>query len=263
MAIVFEDAWVADNNISEYDLIEMDREDLEQEISIASEEAIIRQEAYDFMSILVDFEIDNSEESELDDELYNELEMKVGVTSVNPFISIPEFNKTQNMNEKLDFVHVILGNKTPMSMFHINKFKVDNVTFTSLAQYMSYMKAIMFDDFDSANNILNAKTPLEAKRISWSVKNFDQDTWEETRADILYRGCRARFTQDLEARICLLETRNKRIVLTNIATYTCDKIWGVGLFWSPENQIDIRKGNYDGLNLLGKALERVRSELSD
>ena len=70
-------------------------------------------------------------------------------------------------------------------------------------------------------------------------------------------GLWLKFSQNPKLKTCLLKTGSKHIAEASV----WDKIWGIGLSVS-----DPRTANADqwcGLNLLGKALMRVRMELQD
>ena len=128
-------------------------------------------------------------------------------------------------------------------------------TYTSSEQYMMYQKAILFNDTENAQKIMNAKTPKEAKSLGRKVKNFDKSIWDENACKIVYDGCLLKFTQNVELGQFILSTDNKLIV--EASPY--DQIWGIGL--SAANAKKIPQNEWPGTNWLGKCLMNVRNSL--
>lgn len=130
--------------------------------------------------------------------------------------------------------------------------------FTSSEQYFMWLKATYFDDYETADKILEAKTPKEAKALGRKVKEFEEEEWAKIREDAMYNAVYAKFSQNENLKAFLLadEFKGKKFVEGS----PFDTIWGVGLDWR-----DTRIGdeeNWLGLNLLGTVLENVREELS-
>ena len=87
------------------------------------------------------------------------------------------------------------------------------------------------------------------------VKGFDGPVWEAHRTEIVVRGNLAKFQQHADLHAYLMGTGEQ--VLVEASPY--DKIWGIGL--SADDAGASRPEKWKGLNLLGFALMRVRSEL--
>lgn len=86
--------------------------------------------------------------------------------------------------------------------------------------------------------------PSEAKQLGRRV-NLRSD-WENVKYDIMYRICKAKFTQNHDLGVKLIETKNAELVEGNDWN---DTIWGVC--------------NGVGENHLGKILMRIRREMQE
>lgn len=141
------------------------------------------------------------------------------------------------------------------SQWWSQSFIVNGIKYPTAEHYMMAEKARLFNDNDAEKKILEAKSPAEAKKIGRQVMNFNQTIWEEKRFDIVVKGNYAKFSQNLELRKFLLNTKNRVLVEAS----PVDKIWGIGLDKSSEfASIPVK---WKGLNLLGFALMKVRDLL--
>ena len=61
-----------------------------------------------------------------------------------------------------------------LSNWYLSKFIVDDITYSSMEQYMMYQKAILFKDEFTAKKILESKEPREQKKLGRLIKNFDE-----------------------------------------------------------------------------------------
>ena len=135
---------------------------------------------------------------------------------------------------------------------------IDEITFISSEQYFMWLKAMWFDDEETAEKILQAKTPARAKRLGRQVKGFDDEEWTgKPREAAMWNAVLAKFSQneDLKDIITAEEFNGKQFVEGS----PYDKIWGVGIMWDDPKIADEK--NWDGLNLLGKTLDNVRMQL--
>ena len=92
--------------------------------------------------------------------------------------------------------------------------------------------------------IVNAKTPREARDLGQKIKM--RPDWDEIKDNIMYECVMAKFLQNKELLIELLNTNPHELVEDS----PVDSYWGCGL-----------DGN--GKNMLGKILMRVRQELTE
>jgi len=120
---------------------------------------------------------------------------------------------------------------------------------------MMYRKALLFGDTHYAQQILDATTPLQAKRLGRQVGNFDPQVWNQHKTNIVYENNYAKFTQNPHLLTQLLATGNKTLVEASPR----DTIWGVGMGVTNPKIYDRR--NWRGKNLLGNILTRLRNEL--
>ncbi|KAG8894093.1 hypothetical protein FRB99_001524, partial [Tulasnella sp. 403] len=119
--------------------------------------------------------------------------------------------------------------------------------------FMMYHKAILFEDYGIAGEILGCSDPHEVKKLGRQVENFDHETWEMMAFNIALEGNKAKFRSSAECRRQLLETGDK--LLVEASPY--DNIWGIG--FSAEDAL-ARKSEW-GMNMLGQVLVTVREML--
>ncbi len=131
-------------------------------------------------------------------------------------------------------------------------FIVDKIKFNTAEHWMMAQKALLFDDKENYNKIIIAKSPAEAKALGRQVRNFDEQTWNNKRFDIVVRGNLEKFTQQKDLKEFLLNTKERVLVEAS----PVDRIWGMGLTADSEKAENPKQWN--GLNLLGFALMEAR-----
>jgi ribA/ribD-fused uncharacterized protein len=136
-------------------------------------------------------------------------------------------------------------------------FTADGRTFATAEHYMMWRKAMLFNDHETAEQILSAPHPHRAKALGRQVHGFDQRIWEQHRYDIVVAGSMAKFGQHNDLRAFLLVT-GERVLVEASPT---DRIWGIGLAANDERAVD--PAAWRGLNLLGFALMRARAMFRD
>ncbi|MDO4895796.1 MAG: NADAR family protein [Moraxella sp.] len=141
------------------------------------------------------------------------------------------------------------------SQWYDSPFVVDDVTYPTAEHYMMAQKALLFNDMEIFNEIIQSKHPKQAKDLGRKVKNFDENIWNEKRFEIVVQGNIAKFSQNPELKAYLLGTGDRILVEAS----PVDKIWGVGL--ARDDDKIHNPLNWQGLNLLGFALMQVRDEL--
>lgn len=144
----------------------------------------------------------------------------------------------------------------PFSQWHPCSFTLGGLRFGHAEQFMMYSKALLFGDRDTAAKILATETPKEQKELGRAVKGYDEARWQLFREGIVYTGNHAKFTQDAELCDVLLATRGTTLV--EASPY--DRIWGIGLGEEDPRARD--RAQWQGLNLLGEALTRVREAIA-
>ena len=120
---------------------------------------------------------------------------------------------------------------------------------------MMYEKARLFGDDEAAQEILRSSSPSEIKKTGRRVRNFVKEKWEEVCREIVYRGNRAKFTQNEELLKALMATCETELV--EASPYDC--IWGVGLSETDPRIHD--PAQWRGTNWLGEILTQLREDL--
>lgn len=129
----------------------------------------------------------------------------------------------------------------------------EGTTYNNCEQYMMYQKALLFGDIETAKKVLRASTPAEMKKLGREVKDFDEKVWNERREEIVYDGNYLKFTQNPRLKLSILS----KVGIKFVEASPYDRIWGIG--YDTKNA----PANYHmwGLNLLGKALDKVLDKL--
>lgn len=156
--------------------------------------------------------------------------------------------------------HVFFWGEFP-SNWHPARFVIERdgkeLEFFNSEQYFMYEKAMVFGDEVTAMRILfEGKDPKKAKSLGRQVKNYDDKVWEKVRYQIMVYANMHKYLQNKELREKLLseEFDGKKYVEAS----PLDGIWGIKC--DEATALD-DESNWNGLNLLGKALDEVRSVL--
>lgn len=143
-----------------------------------------------------------------------------------------------------------------LSNWYLSDFTVDNISYSSMEQYMMYQKALLFHDIEIAEQILETSNVGKIKALGRSVKNYDDIIWNGMRQLVVCKGLTEKFNQNVTLQKKLIETGND--ILAECAVQ--DKIWGIGLSMKDEKRFYMEK--WRGKNLLGFSLMWVRQLLS-
>ena len=142
-----------------------------------------------------------------------------------------------------------------LSNWYLSPFTFDEVSFSSMEQYMMYRKALTFGDDKVASDILITSDVAKIKALGRLVSGYDENIWNGIRQIVVYEGLLAKFSQNPELKEQLKSTGDA--ILAECAVK--DRIWGTGLSRHDPNRFDRRK--WQGQNLLGYALMMVRERL--
>lgn len=142
-----------------------------------------------------------------------------------------------------------------LSNWYLSDFCVNNISYSSMEQYMMYQKALLFYDMDIADQILNTSNVGKIKALGRSVKNYEDIIWNGMRQIIVCQGLLEKFRQNTELKEKLLATQDH--ILAECAVR--DTIWGIGLSMKDERRLDMKE--WQGQNLLGFSLMHVRAVL--
>lgn len=163
-------------------------------------------------------------------------------------------DKIKNMETNKDIVFFWSG---PLSQWHSSPINYDGLKFNTAEQFMMYHKALVMEDSESAAQIMLAKSPREQKALGRQIKNFDLAKWDLWKEHIVYTANYLKFTQNEELYEFLMDTGDKMLVEASPE----DPIWGI--FMSEEEARNTPPENWKGLNLLGKAIMKVRKDLKN
>ena len=133
----------------------------------------------------------------------------------------------------------------------------EDITYYSCEQYMMAKKAKLFNDEKVYDMIMSEEYPSVQKELGKMVSNFNQVVWDKHKFDIVVNANYLKFTQDETLKELLLDTGDKTIV--EASPY--DTIWGIGLSCDDDRVLDESK--WEGENLLGKAIMKVRKILNE
>jgi ribA/ribD-fused uncharacterized protein len=143
-----------------------------------------------------------------------------------------------------------------LSQWYPSKFtSPDDHTYTDSEQYMMHRKALLFaPDSSYPALIMAAKSdPKECKRLGRIVPGFDEARWKQHRERIVEEATYLKFSQDKELKRLLLETGDRELA----EAVPRDRVWGIGF---GKERAGANRNKW-GLNLLGKALMKVRERL--
>lgn len=141
-------------------------------------------------------------------------------------------------------------------------FEVDGVLYCCAEQYMMAMKALLFEDADTHERIMESESPRRQKALGRVVDGFDPDTWEEEDDSgiprcwgIVWKGNHAKFTQNPALLALLLQTAGTTLVEAS----PTDTLWGIGR--AEDDPLAHVREAWRGLNWLGEVLTDLREHL--
>jgi hypothetical protein len=140
------------------------------------------------------------------------------------------------------------------SNWYESHFEIDGVEYSCGEQYIMYQKAMMFNDKEAANKILNAYLPRKQKQLGREVRNFNPERWDLVKYELVKKGLREKFNQNPKLKRYLLDYKGFIIAESS----PDDRIWGIGYY----DDDAIHNIENWGENLLGKILTELAAELS-
>ncbi len=141
-------------------------------------------------------------------------------------------------------IHYFRSYMDRLSNFHADPIQFNGKIHKTAEHCYQYTMAVHHDNMPAANDIASAPTPGEAKRLAHMYIPNHRSTWETTKVSVMEDIIRAKADQHHTFKNELLKTGNKKLV----HNMERDPEWGFG-----------RDGK--GLNLMGKILEKIRSEI--
>ena len=142
-----------------------------------------------------------------------------------------------------------------LSNWYSSYFSQDDISFSSMEQFMMYQKAVCFNDLEIAAQILETEDVSRIKELGRLVTGYDDNYRSGIRQIVVYKGLLAKFAQNTELKELLLKTGDT--VLAECAVK--DRIWGIGLSMRDPDRFD--RSKWKGQNLLGYTLMMVRESL--
>lgn len=146
-------------------------------------------------------------------------------------------------------------NKTCFSQWYVAPFEIDGKKYICAEQYMMEQKAMLFDNVDIAQKIMETEDPSAHKALGREITGFVEEKWNQHKYQFVLNANYAKFSQNQLLKDFLLSTGGK--ILVEASPY--DKIWGIGMSASDENITN--PSMWQGQNLLGLALMQVREFL--
>ncbi len=131
----------------------------------------------------------------------------------------------------------------------------DGVSFTDNEMYMMWGKAMLFQDYGTADKILEAKHPSESKALGRDVKNFNQAVWDKWAKNIVYKGAKLKFEQHPDLKELLLSTEDYALL---VEASPFDPLWGIKMNASQARNTP--KELWRGKNWLGIVLTQLRDD---
>ena len=120
---------------------------------------------------------------------------------------------------------------------------------------MMHQKALLFEDYEIASQIMNTTNPKKQKALGRKVEGFIKRKWDVVAKGVVYDGNYAKFSQNKDLEKELFDTI--RTTLVEASPY--DKIWGIGL--GADDQRAKNRDTWNGTNWLGEVLTNVRNDL--
>jgi ribA/ribD-fused uncharacterized protein len=119
---------------------------------------------------------------------------------------------------------------------------------------MMHRKGLLFaPDSGVTTDILLTSNPRDIKALGRAVPNFDDAVWRAERCRVVVEGNYLKFTQNEGLKAQLLGTGERELVEASPR----DRIWGIGF---GQKKAEEQRARW-GLNLLGKALMKVRDRI--
>ena len=152
-------------------------------------------------------------------------------------------------------ITAFFGGLSPLSNHHISPQKMNNIQFNCNEQFYMYEKAKVFNDSETAAQILKEKDPVLQKKLGSNIAKFDRKVWKTKCLDIMERGLKAKFDQNPVIKNFLINTNATMLLEANPK----DPYWGIGL--STYDRRTWTKNSWVGkaTNHMGRLLSELRT----
>jgi ribA/ribD-fused uncharacterized protein len=138
------------------------------------------------------------------------------------------------------------GRVHPLSNFHPATFRIADSEFNCVEQFYQCKKALFFKDEKSATAIMSTNDPVKQLRLSKSIKDFCEETWEPVAKETMHNAILAKFSQNGALREFLCKTGDKVLLEASQK----DLYWGTGC--SLVNPNVLITSEHKGFNYLGE-----------
>ena len=152
-----------------------------------------------------------------------------------------EISATKAVEKRDNNSIVFHGELSPFSNFYPGRFQYEGKYFETAEHYIQYRKALLSGDSVMANRILQCKTAMDAKKMSYKIDNFNMQQWVQDGYELCEKGIRAKFEQNDHLMATLLATENMMI-----AEASRDKLWGTGISLNDKDALSREKWNSPG-----------------
>lgn len=131
--------------------------------------------------------------------------------------------------------------------------KVNNEEFISTESAYQWLKCIILNRPDVAENVKKATSSKQAKQVV-EESNIELANWNLSRDECMHKVLNAKLESCKEFRTALINSGEKCI-----AEATSDTYWGCGL--APNIAKNTKKENFPGKNVLGQILMKMRDNI--
>jgi ribA/ribD-fused uncharacterized protein len=167
----------------------------------------------------------------------------------------PDLNPIKVSEKTDEQTTLYFGVNHPFSNNYECQFSIDNTIYNSADQYIQSQKCKLFDDDIGHAKIMRARNAWEIRKLGSRARNFIPQRWATEAPRITYDALRAKFLQNSDPQRILLETGD-----TVIGEASRDSLWGIGC--ALHDRHVLQQHTWKGENVMGKALMKLRSELS-
>ena len=157
--------------------------------------------------------------------------------------------------KQTDNVTLFFNKHCPLSNFFQCEFTHEDHQYSSVEQYLSYRKAILFDERGLADQCLQTNDPKTQKHKVSKLKKYNFEAWNKHAAEILQPVLMSKFSQNEHLTASLLATGSTEIA--EASAY--DSLFGIGL--SLNSPDAVVKAKWKGSNIQGAALTQVRDSI--